>query len=119
MVPPLLLAFLAAFLWGATDSLMKYVAPPQASSSSLVASLFSLLSCPPYLLLLLANQLGSLLYYLALSSAPLSLLAPATNATKFLVTVVSGRLLGEPRLGQRKCLGLLLLLTGVLLQLTG
>ena len=107
-----------AVLWGATDSLMKHCSPAQSSSSGLLASLASLLTSPAYLACLLANQAGSLLYYSLLSAAPLSLASPAVNTGKLLVTILTGRALGEPTLTSRKSLGLLLLLLGILLQLS-
>ena len=116
---PLLCLVSSAVLWGVTDALMKQTAPPSSSSSSSVTStLLSLISSPAYLSLLLVNQLGSLLYYFSLSLAPLSIISPVVNTGKFIVTATTGRFLGEPNPSQRKAAGLLLLLLGVILQLT-
>ena len=62
----------AAVLWGATDAALKHVSPPASSSGSLLSYSASLASTPAYLACLLLNQAGSLLYYYALATAPLS-----------------------------------------------
>jgi len=115
------LVVLSAVLWGATDASMKYFSPPatsQKTSNSWFAFFLSLLSSPSYLLCLLTNQVGSLLYYYALAIAPLSLVNPAVNTGKVLVNVLVGRLLGEDKLSWRKVFGLSLLLAGIVLQIT-
>jgi len=67
--------------------------------------------------LLLLNQLGSILYYYSLSLGRLSIISPVVNTGKFIFTAVAGRFLGEPEPSSRKVVGLLLLLSGVILQL--
>ena len=115
---PLLCLVLSAMLWGVTDALMKVFAPPPASSSpSILVTLISLLRSPAYLGLLLLNQLGSILYYYSLSLGRLSIISPVVNTGKFIFTAVAGRFLGEPEPSSRKVVGLLLLLSGVILQL--
>jgi len=109
-------ALLCALLWGATDALMKHLAPP-ATAPTLSTTLVALLSSPAYLACLLVNQVGSLAYYVGVSLGRLSTVSPAANTGKFLVTVLVGRWLGEPELPARKLLGLGLLLLGVLLQM--
>jgi len=49
---------------------------------------------------------------------PLSVVSPAVNTGKVLVTVFVGRVLGEQQVSAKKWLGLLLLLSGVVLQIT-
>ena len=115
---PLLSLVLSAVLWGVTDVLMKQTAPPSSSSSSIGSTLLSLISSPAYLTLLLVNQLGSILYYFSLSLGRLSVISPVVNTGKFIVTAATGRFLGEPKPSQRKIAGLVLLLLGVILQLT-
>ena len=115
---PLLSLVLSAVLWGVTDALMKQTAPPSSSSSSIGSTLLSLISSPAYLTLLLVNQLGSILYYFSLSLGRLSVISPVVNTGKFIVTAATGRFLGEPKPSQRKIAGLVLLLFGVILQLT-
>ncbi|KFQ73880.1 Transmembrane protein 234, partial [Phaethon lepturus] len=43
----------------------------------------------------LLNQGGSLLFYLTLASADLSLAVPLCNSLALIVTLVTGRILGE------------------------
>ena len=68
-----LLILATAVLWGATDAAIKHFSPPASSSSSLLSYAASLITTPAYLACLLLNQAGSLLYYYALATAPLSL----------------------------------------------
>ena len=113
------LILLSAVLWGSTDACMKYLSPPSISNKSGLLSFFlSLLSTPCYLLCLATNQLGSVVYYYSLATAPLSVVSPAVNTGKVLVTVFVGRVLGEQQVSAKKWLGLLLLLSGVVLQIT-
>jgi len=114
---PFLCLVLSAMLWGVTDAFMKLFAPPPCSSPSVLLTLVSLLRSPAYLGLLLLNQLGSVLYYYSLSLGRLSIISPVVNTGKFIFTAVAGRLLGEPKPSSRKVVGLLLLLSGVILQL--
>ena len=63
-----------AVLWGATDAGMKYFSPPSNSKNANLLSYFkSLLTTPAYLVCLLLNQAGSVLYYYCLATAPLSI----------------------------------------------
>ena len=62
---------ITAVLWGATDAAIKQVSPP--ISNSILSYAASLVCTPAYLSCLLLNQVGSLLYYYALTTAPLSL----------------------------------------------
>ena len=68
-----LLIILTAVLWGATDAAIKHLSPPASDSRSLLSYAASLISSPAYLACQLVNQAGSLLYYYALATAPLSL----------------------------------------------
>ena len=68
-----LLIVSAAVLWGATDAAIKQLSPPASGSSSLLSYAAALVSSPAYLACQLVNQAGSLLYYYALATAPLSL----------------------------------------------
>ena len=114
------LVLVTALLWGATDALMKAVSPPvQPGNSSLTSYFLSLLRSPAYLVCLLSNQAGSVLYYYSLATAPLSLVSPVVNTGKVLVNFSVGRLLlGESQpLSLRKLAGLTFILVGILLQL--
>ncbi|KAK3710164.1 hypothetical protein QZH41_010554, partial [Actinostola sp. cb2023] len=48
-----------------------------------------------YMIPFLLNQSGSVLFYLTLASADLSLAVPITNSLTFLFTILTGKLLGE------------------------
>ena len=117
-VTGVLLIVVTAVLWGATDATVKQLSPPAAAQPGLVSYFLSLVSTPAYLLCLLLNQLGSVLYYYCLATAPLSLVSPIVNTGKILVNVCVGRLFDEQPLSTRKLLGLGILLVGIILQLT-
>ncbi|NXT27323.1 TM234 protein, partial [Syrrhaptes paradoxus] len=67
----------------------------------------------------LLNQSGSLLFYLTLASADLSLAVPLCNSLALIVTVVTGRMLGEDIGGKRAVAGMLLAVVGVALCAAG
>ncbi|KFV93742.1 Transmembrane protein 234 [Fulmarus glacialis] len=63
----------------------------------------------------LLNQGGSVLFYLTLASADLSLAVPLCNSLALIVTLVTGRMLGEDIGGKR----MLLTVLGVTLCVAG
>ncbi|NXC77526.1 TM234 protein, partial [Anhinga anhinga] len=67
----------------------------------------------------LLNQGGSLLFYLTLASTDLSLAVPLCNSLALIVTVVTGRILGEDIGGKRAAAGMLLTVLGVTLCVAG
>ena len=74
-----LLIISVATLWGATDACIKYSSPPSQSTPGLVSYFLSLITTPAYLLCLVLNQVGSVLYYYCLATAPLSVVRYSTN----------------------------------------
>lgn len=127
---------LTAFLWGATDPLLKLFGkasgertaeqaerekPAQFQRSGFLREtwreLSALLANWKFVLALLANQAGSVTFVVALAHADLSVAVPVTNGLKFLFNFAVGRLLGEEPLNARSALGLALILAGVLLQM--
>lgn len=48
-----------------------------------------------YLIPFLLNQCGSVVYYLTLASADLSVAVPITNSLTMIITTLTGKLLGE------------------------
>uniref|UniRef100_A0A8C0VF92 Transmembrane protein 234 n=1 Tax=Cyanistes caeruleus TaxID=156563 RepID=A0A8C0VF92_CYACU len=66
-----------------------------------------------YLLPFLLNQAGSLLFYLTLASTDLSLAVPLCNSLALIVTLVTGKILGEDIGGTRAVAGMLLTILGV------
>ncbi|NWV09724.1 TM234 protein, partial [Ptilonorhynchus violaceus] len=67
----------------------------------------------------LINQSGSLLFYLALASTDLSLAVPLCNSLALIVTLVTGRILGEDIGGKRAVAGMLLTILGISLCIAG
>ncbi|NXC21956.1 TM234 protein, partial [Corythaeola cristata] len=67
----------------------------------------------------LLNQGGSLLFYLTLASTDLSLAVPLCNSLALIVTLVTGRILGEDVGGKRAVTGMLLTILGVTLCVAG
>ncbi|NXA99435.1 TM234 protein, partial [Cnemophilus loriae] len=65
------------------------------------------------------NQAGSLLFYLTLASAELSLAVPLCNSLALIVTLVTGRVLGEDIGGKRAAAGTLLAVLGLSLCAAG
>ncbi|KFO86714.1 Transmembrane protein 234 [Buceros rhinoceros silvestris] len=67
----------------------------------------------------LLNQGGSLLFYLTLASAELSLAVPLCNSLALIVTLATGRVLGEDIGGKRAVAGMLLTVLGIVLCVAG
>ncbi|NWH67359.1 TM234 protein, partial [Geococcyx californianus] len=63
----------------------------------------------------LLNQAGSLLFYLTLASTDLSLAVPLCNSLALIISLVTGRILGEDIGGKRAVAGVLLTGLGVTL----
>ncbi|KFP33540.1 Transmembrane protein 234, partial [Colius striatus] len=63
----------------------------------------------------LLNQGGSLIFYLTLASTDLSLAVPLCNSLALIVTLLTGRILGEDIGGKRAVAGMLLTSLGVTL----
>ncbi|XP_031988195.1 transmembrane protein 234 [Corvus moneduloides] len=72
-----------------------------------------------YLVPFLLNQGGSLLFYLTLASTDLSLAVPLCNSLALVVTLVTGKILGEDIGGKRAVAGMLLTVLGVSLCVAG
>ncbi|XP_066191308.1 transmembrane protein 234 [Sylvia atricapilla] len=80
--------------------------------------LFLSLNCK-YLVPFLLNQAGSLLFYLTLASTDLALAVPLCNSLALIVTLVTGKILGEDIGGKRAVAGMLLTILGVSLCVAG
>lgn len=116
-----------SFLWGLTNPWLKrtssgieQVQTHNSSSASLFSRLIYqflfLIRRWQFLAAFLANQSGSLLFYLTLASADLSLAVPITNSLTLVFTALSGRFLfGEDPISARSQLGIALILLGVTL----
>ncbi|XP_033738195.1 transmembrane protein 234-like isoform X2 [Pecten maximus] len=66
-----------------------------------------------YLIPFSINQGGSVVYYLTLATADLSLAVPITNSLTFIFTSISGTLLGEKPPSFETCVGMALVVCGV------
>lgn len=112
---------LVALVWGATNPLLRRggagIERLRAANRllRLFAELKFLATTPRYLLPFLANQAGSLLYYLTIARADISLAVPITNSLTFVVTTLVGRALGEPAASHWTYVGVAVVSCGVTL----
>lgn len=110
---------LVAFLWGSTNPLIKKgsagIENIKRSNAvwQFLAELKFLVLNWKYIIPFLINQSGSLVYYLTLASADLSLAVPITNSLTFLFTTMVGQILGEKVASKETCLGMVLVMLGV------
>lgn len=110
---------IVAALWGGTNPLIKRGSQGIESihHSSPVkqffAELWFLITNWRYLLPFVANQSGSVIYYITLGSADLSVAVPITNSLTFIFTAISGHLLGERIKSTKTLLGMVLVIAGV------
>ncbi|XP_049676202.1 transmembrane protein 234 isoform X1 [Accipiter gentilis] len=116
---------LVAVLWGSTGPFLRTGAAGleevrrQGRLQQLLAEIRFLGLNYKYMVPFLLNQGGSLLFYLTLASADLSLAVPLCNSLALIVTLVTGRLLGEDIGGKRAVVGILLTILGVTLCVAG
>jgi len=110
-----------AALWGATNPLLKRGSKgikKVKQNNVLLQFLFELkflILNWRYMMPFLANQSGSVIFYLTLASVDLSLAVPITNSLTFIFTGVTGKLFGEPIGGKGTYIGALLVTMGVTL----
>ena len=116
------LSFLAvALVWGITNPLLKKgsAGVEKIQGRGRLRQLFSELAFLAlrwqYAVPFLVNQSGSVLYYVTIGQADISLAVPITNSLTFLVTSVAGRLMGEKPPTNTTYLGVLFVLVGVAL----
>merc|ERR1712003_327622 len=102
-----------SILWGSTNPLIKKSSSGIENCKSNMDKIFFLLYKPLYLLSLLGNQMGSVLFYLLLGSTDLGIAVPVVNSLTLLFTAVVGAGLGEGRLGWRGVAGTLLIVLGI------
>ncbi|XP_059169915.1 transmembrane protein 234 homolog [Physella acuta] len=112
---------IVATLWGATNPLIKRHSKGvedikrTGRVSQFVAEIAFLFLNWKYLLSFLCNQLGSVVYYVTLASADLTLAVPVTNSLTLITTAMSARMLGDQRLTYKTFVGMFLVATGVTL----
>ncbi|KAK0153381.1 Transmembrane protein 234 [Merluccius polli] len=120
-VAEVLSLLLVAALWGCTNPFLKRgtvgleAVRGTSTVSQVLAEVRFLLLNLQYLVPFLLNQLGSLVYYFTLASTDLSLAVPVTNSLTFLLTVLTGKCLGEEFGGIRAVGGMLLTMVGITL----
>ncbi|XP_077991726.1 transmembrane protein 234-like [Glandiceps talaboti] len=108
-----------ACLWGSTNPLIKRgsagIEHIHKSNPvwQFLAELKFLVTNWKYVVPFLINQSGSLVYYLTLASAELSLAVPITNSLTFIFTFLSGKLLGENIGNKDTYIGMLFVMVGV------
>ncbi|XP_065506385.1 transmembrane protein 234 isoform X1 [Caloenas nicobarica] len=116
---------LVAVLWGSTGPFLRTGAAGlegvrhQGRLRQLLAEIRFLGLNYKYMVPFLLNQGGSLLFYLTLASADLSLAVPLCNSLALIVTLVTGKILGEDVGGKRAVAGMLLTILGVTLCVAG
>ncbi len=116
---------LVALVWGGTNPLLKKgsrgIEEIRGGSrlTQLLAEVQFLALNWRYAVPFLLNQGGSVLYYLTLAEADISLAVPITNSLTFLVTTLAGRWLGEAALPTRSYCGVALVMCGVSLCVIG
>ncbi|XP_030838921.1 transmembrane protein 234 [Strongylocentrotus purpuratus] len=112
---------LVAILWGGTNPFLKREGAgiESVKQKNAVTQFFfemkHLFLNWKYLLAFLINQSGSVVYYLTLASADLSLVAPVTNSLTFIITTLTGKMLGERIGGTETYIGMGLVIAGVTL----
>ncbi|XP_020711495.1 transmembrane protein 234 homolog [Athalia rosae] len=112
---------IVALLWGATNPLIKKgsqgldsvkAATPWGQFAKEIIFLVTNLK---YIIPFLFNQCGSVLYFLALQNADLSLAVPVANSLTFVFTGVTGWILGEEKSHMITYVGMILILAGTTL----
>ncbi|KAJ3628977.1 hypothetical protein MTP99_013406 [Tenebrio molitor] len=108
-------------LWGGTNPLIKRnskdITKIKADSwvKQFLLEIKYLLTNTKYLVPMALNQSGSVIYFLTLQSADLSLAVPVANSLTFVFTAISGWILGEQLPKRNTILGVILILAGTTL----
>ncbi|XP_050081026.1 transmembrane protein 234 homolog [Anopheles maculipalpis] len=112
---------LVALMWGATNPFLKRgsIGYNELKANSKLGQLWLevrfLISRWQYLLPLLINQLGSVVYVLTLQRTELSLTVPMANSLTFVFTAITARLLGERQSGWKIYCGMALVILGTVI----
>ena len=116
MLQGIFAACLTGLIWGITDPLMKKFSN-YPSQENILTKTLPFLSNWQYALTFASNQLGSASFLWTLNKTSLSFAVPVTNSLKFFITLITGQFLGETTLNKRSILGLILIFSGILLQI--
>ncbi|KAI8053503.1 hypothetical protein BDF22DRAFT_685042 [Syncephalis plumigaleata] len=108
---------LVALCWGFTNPFIKRgaegldrVRPGRFGKG--VSEFLYLATRWQYVVPLLLNLSGSVVYYYTLGTSDLSLVVPITNSMTFLCTTLAGHMLGESTGGSRTWLGMIMVVAG-------
>lgn len=110
-----------ALLWGVTNPFIKKGAKglENVKASSKFGQFFKelgfLVTQFKYIVPFIINQLGSVLYFLTLGNADISLAVPVTNSLTFVITAITGWFLGEEKIHRNMYIGMVLILIGTIL----
>ncbi|XP_076387504.1 transmembrane protein 234 homolog isoform X2 [Megachile rotundata] len=110
-----------ALLWGVTNPFIKKGAKglENVKASSKFGQFFKelafLVTQLKYIIPFIINQLGSVLYFLTLGNADISLAVPVTNSLTFVITAITGWFLGEEKIHRNMYIGMILILVGTVL----
>jgi drug/metabolite transporter (DMT)-like permease len=116
MIDATIAILITALIWGVTDPLMKkFGSLPK--HQSWISDLLPFLANWKYALTFGVNQLGSVTFLWTLNQVALSYAVPVTNSLKFLITVITGQILGEAAISRQCLFGILLIFCGISLQL--
>ncbi|KAG7204562.1 hypothetical protein KM043_004985 [Ampulex compressa] len=108
-----------AVLWGATNPFLKKGAKglENVKATTAYGQFFKetafLVTNLKYIVPFLVNQAGSVLYFLTLPNADISLAIPVTNSLTFMVTAMIGWILGEEKTHKNTYIGMLFVLSGI------
>ncbi|EAU75803.1 AGAP012180-PA [Anopheles gambiae str. PEST] len=112
---------LVAIMWGATNPFIKRgsIGYNELKADSKLGQLWLevrfLITRWQYLLPLVINQLGSIVYVLTLQRTELSLTVPMANSLTFVFTAITARLLGERQSGWKIYCGMTLVILGTVI----
>nr|XP_033322812.1 transmembrane protein 234 homolog [Megalopta genalis] len=110
-----------ALLWGGTNPYIKKgaVGLENVKATSKIGQFFKelafLVTKLKYIVPFVINQCGSVLYFLMLAGTDISLAVPVTNSLTFVVTAITGSMLGEEKIHKNTYIGMTLILVGTML----
>ncbi len=104
-------ALIVALVWGITNPFLRHFSSG-ITGNSLSSDFWFLFSRPGYLLSLVVNLSGSVLFYLLLRDGDLSVVSPLCNGLTFAVTLVSGRLFFREQVSMRAAFGVIFIVLG-------
>jgi drug/metabolite transporter (DMT)-like permease len=116
------LVFLAAFLWGATNPLLKrysagFAEAEQNSNNNeqggVLRDIMFLLKRPKYLITQATNLSGTAVFFYSLQTTDVSIAAVVANALTLAITCIVSAMIGDSVLSLKGILGILLVMIGL------